>query len=147
MDYRPVGFHEFRKSTLNTDFKAYGGVRMQEHSFGGSHLLHAAGTSCLIRQVGGSRQGRGQDASPLISDFKGIYPIVSATRSSRYTQLIQSRSPEKISVVPGGCAFSFSRTHHRESESTRHPQGATSLTIPCLPGTRACRPAICILDL
>lgn len=25
MDYRPVGFHEFRKSTLNTDFKAYRG--------------------------------------------------------------------------------------------------------------------------
>lgn len=144
MDYRPVGFHEFRKSTLNTDFKAYGGVRRREHSFGGSHLSHAAGTSCLIRQVGGSLRGGGRDASPLISDFKGSLPIVSGTRPSRCTQLIQSPSPEQISVGPGSSAFSFSRTHHRESGSTRRPQGAAGSTPLCLPGglcTRAGRNA------
>lgn len=78
MYLRPVGFHKFRKSTLNTDFKAYRGCEgCKNTAYEGKNLLLPTHTLCFLSQ---NNLLEKKDFFPLHFDsflFKGCSPIVS----------------------------------------------------------------------
>lgn len=100
MDYRPVGFHEFRKSTLNTDFKAYRGCEECENTAlekgpvaSGKHLVFDKAERGF---PGRERPGRSSlNKTTLKESFHCLLP----TFPQGVTQLIQSWRPEKATIV------------------------------------------------